>query len=101
MKRKSRYLTIRAAIQSPKPNDAATASNRKNGRSKIVAGGTNRYQNIKKTRKAPEMRKSTKRVMTELPVMMSRGKYTFEIKSEFDMRLFPLSPIAVEKNCHG
>ena len=47
------------------------------------------------------MRKSTKLVMTLLTVIMSRGKYTLEIRLEFVTRLFPLSAIAVEKNCQG
>src|ERR1700690_687436 len=39
--------------------------------------------------------------MMLLTIIMSRGKYTLEIKLELDTRLFPLSVIAVEKNCQG
>src|ERR1039457_3880109 len=51
--------------------------------------------------KMAEIKKSTRLVMTLLTVMTSRGKYTLEIMFECITRLFPLSAIALEKNCQG
>src|SRR5208337_4848617 len=101
IKRKSRYSTMSAAIHTPTPSEAPNTSSTNNGRNNTDAGGTYRNQTIRIIRKAPEIRKSTKLVITLLTIMMSRGKYTLEIKLEFDTRLFPLSAIAVEKNCQG
>src|SRR5580658_1406518 len=100
-KRKSRYSTMRAAIHKLTPSEAPKASSTKSGRRNTGAGGGRRYQIIRATRKVPEIRKSTKLVMMLLTTMMSRGKYTLEIKLVFDTRLFPLTDIAVEKNCQG
>jgi len=47
------------------------------------------------------MRKSIKLVMIELAGTISLGKYTFEIKLAFPIRLLLLSVRAFEKNCHG
>src|ERR1700723_3296717 len=101
MKRKSRYSTIKAAIHKPTPNEAPNASSTKSGRNNKATGGTKRYQIIRTKRKTPEIRKSTELAITLLTTITSRGKYTLEIRFEFTTRLFPLSDIAVEKNCHG
>jgi hypothetical protein len=47
------------------------------------------------------MRKSIKLVMIELAGIISRGKYTFEIRLVFPIRLLLHSFKAFEKNCHG
>src|SRR5580704_2021886 len=101
MNLKSRYSTIRAAIHKPTPRAAPNISRTKNGRISTVKGGAKRYHAIRPIRKRPEMKKSTRLVITLLPVITSRGKYTLEIMLEFETRLFPLSDIAAEKNCQG
>src|SRR5438477_12003326 len=52
-------------------------------------------------RKAPDIIKSTKLVITLLAGTTTRGKYIFDIRFALLTRLLPLSKSAVEKNCHG
>src|SRR6267378_2413579 len=63
IKRKSRYLTIKAAIHRPAPNDASNASSTNRGSRRTLEAGTKRYQAISRTRNTKDIRKSTKLVM--------------------------------------
>src|SRR6185437_15711253 len=99
--RKSRYSTVSAASHKPIPSEAPKTSTTRIGRKHILIAGIRWYQASNATKKTAEIRKSTKLVITLLTTTTSRGKYTFEIRFEFNRRLPPLSVIAVEKNCHG
>jgi hypothetical protein len=53
------------------------------------------------TRITPEIKKSTKLVITELAGIIRRGKYIFEIRLALPIRELLVSDKALAKNCHG
>src|SRR5665647_1445690 len=99
--RKSRYLTLSAAIHNPAPIAAANATKMNRGRVSMRRLGANPYQTISPTKMIPEIRKSAKLTITALAGITRRGKYTFEIIPALLIRLSPAPLNALEKNCQG
>src|ERR1035437_10507522 len=101
MYRKSRYSPFSALSQRPAPNDAGNDTPTNKGMVRTRQSGANRYHTIIKAISPIVIRKSTKLVMTEPAGTTRRGKYTFEIKLAFPIKLL-LDPLSeLEKNSHG
>src|SRR5437762_2979025 len=85
----------------PLPSDAAKAISTKNGNATRCQSGKYPYHSIMAAMRHIVIAKSTKLVTTAPAGMISRGKYTFEIRLLLPMRLLLDSANAVEKNCQG
>src|SRR5262245_1588468 len=99
--RKSRYLTLRAVIQTPTPRLAMKAMPANAGNRRICQPGMKWYQTISVTSIAKLIRKSTKAVITAAIGTISRGKYTLLMRLALPMRLFEASATAVAEKLQG
>ena len=90
-----------ADIQIPTAMAAAKTITVKTGIATSLQDGQKLYQIMRPIRIIPDMRKSTKLTITELVGMTRRGKYTFEMRLAFPIKLLLDSDKALAKNCQG
>src|SRR5271166_3127226 len=98
---KSRYLTLRAVNQMPAPKARMRAANMNRGRNAQCHDGILPKQIDATTYRKRTTRKSTVATPIEESGMMSRGKYTLEIRLAFETRLALEPESAAAKNCQG
>jgi hypothetical protein len=98
---KSRYLTVSADTNTPKPRAEHMAMSKNNGKNNIRAPGRSPPHAIMISKIRKVIKKSIRQTITVLAGIINRGKYTFEIRLVFPTSEFAASLNAPEKNCQG
>src|SRR5438270_2480540 len=98
MKRKSRYLTLRAVMYRAGPRLDNTASTMKSGRKRILKSGRKRNHSIMAKSRISAIPNSTSAATLEALGTIKRGKYTLLMRFELLTRLFDASLKMVENS---